>query len=362
MTRGRAPFLNNMDILKIYYKKILRFRRDLDKIAELSWQEEKTKKYIIKNLGKDYYWTKKTAVIYKIGCGIPVFFRAELDALPTRRGPRHVCGHSAHSAALMGAYLYFKKHPVRDFAVYFVFQPSEESFPSGADFISKNFKEINKCRAGFGFHVLPNFRLGELASPVFAAGDYFEIRITGRSGHIKDKNKRRGGDAILIAGKLAKKINADKKENFVINVGLIKGGEAPNKIAGSAFLAGDVRTLAASGSVSARLWLSDLCHKLEKQNFASKVNLRYCKGYPLFRNDKKIFEKIKKIFRIKKEVKTFGTEDFSMYRPPKIFLLIGVGKSAELHTDKFYVRNGVITKLFEYWVKIINNLEIIVGL
>lgn len=343
-------------ISKKYYKKILRFRRDLDKIAELSWQEEKTQKYIIKNLGKDYCWAKKTAVVYKIGRGVPVFFRAELDALQTSRGPRHVCGHSAHLAALMGAYLYLKKYPAPGFAVYFVFQPSEESFPSGADFISKKFRAINKCRAGFGFHVLPNFPLGKLAGPVFAAGDYFEIEVRGRSGHIKDKNSQRNADAILIASRLASKINARRKRAQVINVGLIKGGDAPNKIAGFAFLAGDVRTLQGG---PARAWLFGLCRKSEKENPGSKINMHYYAGYPLFRNDKKIFEKVKKIFNIKKEIETFGTEDFSMYRPPKIFLLIGVGKSTGLHADNFYVKDGALIKIFEYWLKIIKNLEIV---
>ena len=342
--------------MKNYSERLRRFKRDLDKLAELSWHEEKTKNYIIKNLGKDFCWTKKTAVIYKLGRGVPVLFRAELDALPVRGGVKHVCGHSTHLTALMAAYLYLREHPIKNFAIYFVFQPSEESYPSGADFISKNFGEIKKCRAAFAFHVVPDFAAGELVGATLASGDYFEIKVRGRSVHIKDKNTAAARDALLTASGLIQKINSQKRSEWVINVGTIKGGEAPNKIAGAAMLAGDIRALTEAGRRGAYQWLRAICAKIKKAGDA-KVKLYYYKGYPVLKNDPKLFLKIKNIFKIKTEIKSFGTEDFSLYPVPKIFLHVGTGGKIKLHADNFSVSAAVTQKIFGYWVRMAGNLD-----
>ncbi|MEK9132633.1 MAG: M20/M25/M40 family metallo-hydrolase [Patescibacteria group bacterium] len=343
-----------------YLKKLRQFKRDLNKIAELSWQEEKTKNYIVRNLGKDFYWTKKTALIYKLGNGIPVLFRAELDALPVKSEVKHVCGHSAHLAALMAAYLYLKNHPIKNFAIYFVFQPSEESYPSGAEFISKNFAELKKCQAAFAFHVAPNFTAGQLVETTLASGDYFEIKIQGHSVHIKDKNTEDAKDALITASELIQKINHQKSHRWIVNVGTIKGGEAPNKIAGQTILTGDIRALAEPNRRGAYQWLKTICAEIQKSEGA-KIKLYYYKGYPVLKNDPKLLLKIKRIFKIKTNIKSFGTEDFSLYPIPKIFLHVGTGGKIKLHADNFSVSSAVVQKIFSYWVKLAGNLNKLVN-
>ena len=341
------------------FKIIFRFKNDLDKLAELSWHEEMTKNYIINNLG-DYYWSKKTAVVYKIGRGPAVFFRSELDALNTVFGPRHVCGHSTHTAALMAAYLYLKKCPPKNYAIYFIFQPSEESYPSGAEFISKNLPELLECKAGFAFHVAPEFSRGSLINPIFASGDYFEIKIKGKSAHVKDKNIINRSDAILAGSELAYKINYRKTSRWIANAGTIKGGESSNKIAGEAILTGDVRAFTEIDRIKAHQWLKGLCMKAQKKYKDMQINIHYYRGYPVLKNDTGLLKKVSGVLPIKMTTRSFGTEDFSLYLAPKIFLLVGINSKEKLHSDNFKVDQKVAKNIFLKYIKIAENLNKII--
>lgn len=359
-----APFLYdisysmlNMIDLK---DKVLEFKKGLNKIAELSWQENKTRDYIVENFGKDFVWSGKTALVYKIGVGSPVFFRAELDALNTSSGAKHVCGHSSHLSALMGAYLYLRANPVSGYSIYFIFQPSEESYPSGAEFISKNFPEIKKCVAGFAFHVMPGGRAGELADPTFAFADYFEIEIKGRATHIKYKNDNRL-DALLIGAEILQKINNKRGKDLIMNAGVFSGGEAPNRIAGGAKLSGDVRGFFSKSSNFGRKFIGKVCDGARKKHPGAKISLYYNSSCPAFSNDVRIGAGLGKVLGVRKSLKSFGTEDFSHYPVKKGFILIGTGGKEELHSDDFVVSDAVTLKVFDNWIKISRNLETILG-
>lgn len=345
-----------------YKDKILKFRRDLDGLAEAGWDEKRTSSYILKNLGDRPCFSEKTALVFRIGSGTPVFFRSELDALNTSSGPRHLCGHSAHMSALMGAYLNFKKEPPKGFCIYFVFQPAEEVYPSGADFISKNFPEINKCRAGFAFHVMPGIPEGEIRTSSFASGDYFEIEVTGRSVHIKDKNTGRGKDAILAGCDIARAINGNTDEEFITNVGVFQGGDLPNRIAETAILKGDARALSERGRKRARAFVESVCKMAMAPGAGGvvKADLKYYIGFPPLVGDKELTVRSGKFLEIKGENRSFGTEDFSIYKAPKVMFSMGTGSGAELHSNDFYAGDKAVIKIFESWIKIGENLADIV--
>ncbi|MBU1180143.1 M20/M25/M40 family metallo-hydrolase [Patescibacteria group bacterium] len=345
-----------IDNLNAYLRDAIKFKNDLDEIAEISWQEKKTKNYIIKKLGEDYHWSKRTALIYKIGNGIPIFFRTETDALGTDSGPKHVCGHSSHTAALMAAYLYFKENPIAGVKLYFIFQPSEEGYPSGAKFISDNAKDIKECRAGFAFHVFPGYEKGILINPVFASADFFEINIYGKPTHIKNKNADYKHDAILAASKVVAEINSKLEDNWIINIGTIKGGESANKIAGTVYLTGDIRALTGVSRLCGKRFLERTCFEIQEANKGIKIKLTYHRGYPILKNDQKLLKKVKKIFNIKADIRSFAAEDFSLYPAPKIFLLIGTGNNKELHTNEFEVDGDLIGFIFYNWIVLGKNL------
>jgi N-acetyldiaminopimelate deacetylase len=331
---------------------VLEFKKHLDYIPELAWQEEKTAKYIVSKLGKPF-WQKGNALAYKLGKGTTIFFRAELDALNTIEGPKHVCGHSSHMAALMGAYLYFKKNTPKN-TIYFLFQPSEEGYPSGAEFITKKFLKHNHCKYGFGFHVAPWKIPGELLDYSMASGDYFEITIKGKGTHIKNKNSFINSDPLIISSKIIEQINNSHFDNTIINVGTITGGETPNSIAAKSILTGDIRAINDKGREEGYKFLKKTIEKIKKESRGINISLFYNKGYPVLINDKKLLEKMNTLFKIKTTNPTFGTEDFSLYPKPTVFLHVGTGKKENLHEVDFNVPDKVTNAIFEYWIKLGN--------
>ncbi|MEK7066694.1 MAG: M20/M25/M40 family metallo-hydrolase, partial [Patescibacteria group bacterium] len=347
-----------MLMLRDSKNKVLEFKNDLNKIAELGWKEFRTRDYVLGKLGGDFVWSDKTALVYKIGEGVPIFFRAELDALNTVSGPKHICGHSSHLSALMATYLYLKENPIQGYSIYFVFQPSEESYPSGAEFISKNFPEIRKCQAGFAFHTMPKYKAGELADPTFAFADYFEIKIKGKATHIKYKNENKV-DALLVGAELLQSINKKRNKDFIINAGSFSGGDVPNKIAGEAKLSGDVRGFDPKYSKIGKDFLKKICADIQKKYPGINVSLYHNPSCPSFKNDIKISYGLKRVLGVKKDFKSFGTEDFSHYPVRKGFLLIGTGRKEELHSDNFFVPDAVTLKIFDNWLKISQNLDLI---
>ena len=108
-------------------------RKVLHGMPECAFEERETTAYIKKvcaafpvdliDIGME------TGAVYYLNAGREetVALRADIDALPTEQGPKHLCGHDAHAATLIGAMHYLCA--VRDelpFNVLFIFQPAEE--------------------------------------------------------------------------------------------------------------------------------------------------------------------------------------------------------------------------------------------
>ena len=332
-------------------------KRKLDELAEIAWNEKKTSEYIISQLGDEYVWYKNNALIYKLGKGTPIFFRAELDALQTIDGPKHICGHSAHLASLMGAYRYFKENPPQH-TIYFIFQPSEEGYPSGATFISENFLKDKNIQAGFAFHVFGRgSKQNKLYDVQMASGDYFEISIAGVSTHVKNKNTNTHPDPLVIAADLIKSINQKKYKNIIMNIGKIEGGTSANCIAGKVMLYGDIRTNKEILREKAFTILQQIIKQHEKK-YDSTIDLFHSFGYPVLNNDINLIKKIKKILTIDGSIKSFGTEDFSLYPFPYVFLYIGTGTEKSTHEIDFNVPNSTTLKIFHNWIKIDTTLKL----
>lgn len=341
-----------MDVQRSIRSKIPKYKKQIDQIAEIGWQEYQTQTYIKKEIGLPL-WEKKTALIYSVGKGKPVFFRSELDGLPTEKGIRHACGHSSHMAALMAAYLYFRSHPVEGFLIYFVFQPAEENYPSGATFIIKNFPQLSKASLGVAFHVFPDAIKGQLIDSVFASADYFKITLIGKGTHIKNKYQIQS-DVLTIGSQLAVKINKIKSKYGLINVGVFRSGEVANRIAGEAVLEGDIRAL----KEKTRKALKQKLDLLVEQTRMLGVEIDYFfnQGYELLENSPQLIKSVRTFLPINGVLKSFASEDFSLYTNKKLFLLIGSGGKTELHESDFEVSTDVAQKIFDYWIQVGNNL------
>ncbi|NTU46879.1 amidohydrolase [Candidatus Roizmanbacteria bacterium] len=335
---------------------LIQFKNHFDSHPELAWEEFKTQEYIISQLGTDYVWRDKTALIYKQGAGPAVYFRTELDALNTIHGPKHVCGHAGHMAALMGAYLYFKENPPVAHTIYFVFQPSEEAFPSGAKYLEEHVPELSQCLLGIAFHTYPSAQIGEIMDVHMAAGDYFEITIQGKSTHIKNKNDTTTKDALISASRIIRALNEKKYKKFIVNGGTLSGGETPNSIAGQAIIKGDIRSLEEIDRDRAYKWLMHIV-EAEKTRSKLEISVFYSRYYPVLKNDKKFLRRFQTLLPISKKITSFATEDFSLYPGKKLFLFVGTGEDTDLHEINFEVSQKLVNRLVEYWIIVGTNLK-----
>jgi amidohydrolase len=255
---------------------LILLRREFHQHPELGLQEFNTAKKIEKILKELGIETKMlvngTGVV---GClkgekpGKTLALRADIDALPVQEestlpyrsqnpGIMHACGHDAHAAMLLGAAMILCEMR-RELAgnVVFIFQPAEETGEGAKKMVEEGalFGVPGGADGGvdgiIGLHVnssLDTGTLGYHVGPVMAAGDFFDIRITGKGGH--------GGmphlavDPIVIAANVISAIQTlvsretDPIESAVVSICRMEaGGKAYNIIPDTATFGGTIRSL-----------------------------------------------------------------------------------------------------------------------
>ncbi len=358
-------------------KRIITFKNDLNKIAELGWNEIKTTKYIIENLPLKYLKTnflnKKVGVIYKFGKGKQsILIRADIDALKTKNGVEHTCGHSTHTAALMGAIVkninLENEFSKKDKSIYFLFQPAEETFPSGANvFIKENPEIISKIQMAFAAHVRPMSSINEvniLKGSLMAQGDYFEIEVFGKTVHVK--NAPEGFDSIAASAEIIlfiKKIQNKFLKKSRIAIGIVSGGNQANTIANYSILKGDLRIFDKKTALKIKMEIERLLIKIEKK-YQVKIKFSYFDGTPVLENNKNLAKIITKYLKNKKKfiitehknAKSFGTEDFSYIsnKIPSIYALIGTGDKNDIHEENCTISDKGTILFSEYFNEVIN--------
>jgi amidohydrolase len=191
--------------------------------------------------------------------GKTVALRADIDALPIQeetglsyqsqnKGIMHACGHDAHTAMLLGATMILseRKGELKGNVV-FIFQPAEETGGGAKAMIDE--RVLEGVDAIFAVHVyssLPFGTLGYNPGPLLAAGDFFDVKITGKGGH--------GGlpqlavDPIVIAANSISTLQTiisreiDPVESGVVSICKISGGDAYNVIPETATFGGTIRS------------------------------------------------------------------------------------------------------------------------
>lgn len=357
---------------------IARHLKSLATIAEVGWHEQKTTEYIEKALGeplrKKNVGKSKVGIVCKIGNGTQgIFLRADIDGLPRSDGKiLHLCGHNAHTASLICAYRTILRYENvlsnQNKCIYFIFQPAEETFPSGARTVLKeNSDLINQCLYGFGSHVAPFLPAGSIlikSGPVFAAGDYFRIVITGKSAHIKDALK--GMDAIWGAAQVVDMVYRFQKtfkgygSDMVFNVNTINGGTVANRIADTVTVTGDIRWLKKEHGKKIKSFFTTLPRTL-KEKYPGTITVSYYDGYPALHNDEALEKSFSDFYRKNATMKilhnapiSLGTEDFSFYTKttPCLYTHIGMGGKYDLHHDHFTATEQVAHDMYQYFIAV----------
>lgn len=360
-------------------KKIIIWKDHLDTIAEIGWREINTTEYIkdcigkssiIKGLGEN-----KVGAAFILGNGKEkIFLRADIDGLPVTDGVKHICGHSSHIAGLLGGYHYLKDKEEeltkKNKQILFIFQPAEETFPSGAKAFVDTYPELFRgAKYGFGVHNMSGLPVGsiELKNGVrSAAGDYVEIEVVGKSIHIESTHK--GVDAIYGAALIIQAVrNFQKKfpnfgKDLVFNLDTIQGGTVPNIVAGNAKMAGDIRWFDEKDKKRVKDFFTSLPNLVEPV-FGGKIKVTYYDAYPPVKNDtvltKKIAEMLQKKSKftsVENKHKNLGIEDFCYFTDiaPCLFANIGVGGNAFPHTENYKVSDKGTLAIYTYWKLLID--------
>eukprot|EP01090_Pellita_catalonica_P009536 TRINITY_DN2063_c0_g1_i1.p1 TRINITY_DN2063_c0_g1~~TRINITY_DN2063_c0_g1_i1.p1 ORF type:complete len:409 (+),score=70.78 TRINITY_DN2063_c0_g1_i1:49-1275(+) len=345
---------------------IIRNRRYLHKHPELSFKEVETTKFVAKQL-KGYGGID--VQIVKCGpeqreCGIIatirgknlrpcIALRADMDGLPIlednaaeyvsqNKGVMHACGHDGHMSALLGAAKIISSPSFRSRllgTIKLIFQPAEEGYFGAKEMIKAGC--LNGVDEVYGIHLWNEVDVGIVGvnpGALMAAGDLWEIKITGKGGHGAVPESTRDAIAatahIMVAFQTIVSRNISPLDSAVVTIGEVKGGFAPNVIADSVLLTGTCRSFSKATQALIVRRMKEILSGAEKA-FGVQCVLDYGYGYPPTINHKVQTEKVHRACTkivgdagIDTSVQTCAAEDFSYYLEavPGCFWFVGSGK------------------------------------
>jgi len=336
-------------------------RRSLHEYPEIGWELERTVQLVcqeLEDIGIPFsaHAYGKNTVVADIGhSGFTIALRADMDALPIQQAPSdkpyrskidgqmHACGHDAHTAMLLGTArtLWGLRGKLRC-RVRLIFQPSEESRPSGARVMCEHgvmdgVDCIAMCHVNCGdqTHVLSS-----CAGITNATSCGFDIRIKGKSAHVAAPDH--AVDALMIGVKVYTGIQmmlARELSPFdvcVMGVSQMNAGETKAAVAGYCTLSGSLRCMREElrDKIQARVsrMVASICEDAGGQGHVefSKEPL------PPAHNDSQMYQwfletaaKVVGPEQIKVLQPSTGGEDFAYYQQNKPGLLFGLGMRNE---------------------------------
>lgn len=251
---------------------LVRWRRHLHRIAEVSGEEVRTQAYIhqqLEMLRPDVLEkcadTGLRCVFYAPNgaeTARTLAFRADMDALAIQEetglpyasktpGVMHACGHDGHMAALLGlaaCCATLRSAGALRANVVLLFQPAEESTGGAERMIRQGALENPHVDEILGLHMMPEQPLGcySCISGAMMAADYeFDIEIFGKSAH--GAMPQHGVNALDAAAALYGRLKAiaqltAPEDLALLNIGRIGGGDARNIVPPFAWLECVTRT------------------------------------------------------------------------------------------------------------------------
>lgn len=346
-------------------------RRTLHQHPEPSHGERHTTDLIAAALGDNRIdftlRTPETGLWADIGAEPKIGFRADLDALPIQEpesnapksrnpGWMHACGHDAHAAIAFGIATTLHRLEL-PFGVRVLFQPAEETIPSGAAALVAE-GLVDGLKGLLAFHVDPTLeagRIGVKTGPITGSADGFTVTLHGPGGHTARPDKT--VDLVDAAARLVSGLppmirqSIDSRVPMAIVFGAIHGGDAGNVIPTEVQMRGTVRTLDMS------TW--DVLPSLLEQRIAGLVaatgadyTLEYQRGIPPVINDEAVLEAAKDSIAtytdpqsIVSTETSMGGEDFANYLtivPGALLRLGSFSGGGDLHSASFKINESSI--------------------
>lgn len=358
--------------------KLVRLRRDLNKIPELANRETKTMALIaahLKALGIDDVRTgaARTGVAALIKGGKPgrtVALRVPIDAMEVevagKRRTVHACGHDALTAMALGAAeALAARRSALSGGVKLIFQPAEEGSPTGeeggAPLLVKE-GVLEGVSSIVALHVDDGIPCGEAGvhrGAVYAGADAFSVKVEGKSAH--GATPWKGVDAIAVAAQTITALQqvaarqTDIDEPVVVTIGTISGGSRSNSLAGEVVFTGTLRAYSSSARLKARESMRKVVSGTA-ESLGAVARLSFTEEIPPVVNDAGLVRRLTPVLERElgagkvREMKPMSyADDFSLMseRVPSFYFQLGTrseakGITAGTHTEKFDVDEDCI--------------------
>jgi len=340
-----------------HHQYVIGLRRYFRMHPELGGEEFETQKKIVaelKAMGLQPRAAAGTGVIVEVQGARPgktVAIRADIDALPVqdevdqpyrsqKNGLCHACGHDGHTAMLLGLVKMFTGLSAGiNGKVRFLFQPSEEKFPGGAEAMIAD-GAMEGVAAVIGAHLWQPLNVGTIGityGPMMASPDEFSITIQGKGGHGSMPHQTIDpisvGAQIVVALKAITGNDIKTNELAVLSLGVFKAGSVFNIIPDTALLQGTVRSFSQEVREKVFARIQQICNGICIAHGAS-FNFEAVYGYPPVINNPHVStlvaeagkEILGKAGVIELQPAMVG-EDFSFYQQqaPGSFIFVGIG-------------------------------------
>lgn len=316
----------------------------------------------------DFIPVADTGFLHRVGpaTGPAIGLRAEMDALPIieetgvswagSNRAMHACGHDVHMAAAWTLLAAAQKLDL-PVALLGVFQPREESQPSGAeDIVKSGVLQEQDVRAMLGAHVQPRLSHGLISTGiggVNASADELEVNIYGSGGHGAYPHVT--VDPISVLGSVLTGLNEltsrmiDPTHATVVGVGQVWAGSAGNVIPNTAHLKGIIRATTEEDRQHLHNAVRRLVHHTAEAKGA-EADVVIIPGDPVLSNDRDLVRATDAMvdaadLRLALDpFRSCGADDFSHYSAivPILMMFVGTNQSRTddhsapgLHHSKF---------------------------
>lgn len=355
-----------------YFEKVVALRRQIHAHPELSWQEKNTAQLVaetLTQLGLQVQTNVAGTGVVGILLGKNpakkcVALRADMDALPilenseaaycsTIKGVMHACGHDVHTANLLGAAMILAELKNEIEGTYkFIFQPSEEQIPSGAEaMIKAGVLQNPTVEKMIGLHVTPEMESGTFgfcAGKFMASSDEIYLTINGKGGHAARVEELK--NPLLIAAEILMELRqlTDIQKPVVLSFGKIEGKGATNIVPDKVEIAGTLRCFDEQLRAFTQKQIQFICQTI-CEKYITTCDVHIVKGSPVLLNDVSLtqfaYSLTDEYFGAGAAVSVpvrMGSEDFAYYTHhiPSLFYRLGTGNkkrgiTSGLHTPTF---------------------------
>ena len=303
-----------------------------------------------------------------------IALRADIDALPVQErtgvpyeskveGVMHACGHDCHIAMMLGAVRILNElRSELHGEVRVIFQPAEEISSGSKKMIEAG--ALEGVDAIYGAHIWSEVPAGKVsveAGARMANTDWFRIDVDGASAHGAMPHK--GVDALVVGAEIIEALqivvsrDVSPFEPAVLTIGEFHAGVARNVMAGTAYLAGTVRTFSPELRIQLRERMERMV-ALVTNAFGAEATFEWTPGNSALYNDpecsalaERSVARVLGEDALAKYEGTLSGEDFSEYLAivPGVFAFVGarnpeVGAEFPQHSCYFNVDESVLVK------------------